>query len=289
MQKIVITTSSAKHFGLNSANAVFGRFSGGEVSLRIEDEVGGKELFIVGSTNAPAENIIELFFAIDTLNRLGAEKINIIIPYFAYSRADKEKFPGDSVSAETIAKIINTLGKNDSKVFSFDMHSPRDFEFFKIPFENVNTTSIFSDKFSNPSDFVVIAPDRGATARAQDLAKAIGSKNVSVLAKERQKDGSVVIKGIEGEVGKRVVVIDDIIDSGETILKGCEFLKERGASEIYVCSTHMVWKGGGYKKLADSDLIEKIFTTDTISPPENLPAKIEVTSILPMLEKIIYG
>ncbi len=284
----ILTLSSAKHFGLTSGDIRIGSFSGGEVSLSIKEDVKGQDVFIVGSINAPAENLIELLFTIDTVNRLGAENVTVVIPYFGYSRAIKEKYPGESVSAETTAKLIDAVGGGNLKVISLDVHSNEISRFFKS-FENISTLDIFAERSTSFGDFTVVAPDKGAAERAKELAKKINCEKVAVVQKERAEDGSVTVKGIEGNVTDRVLMIDDIIDSGGTILKGAEFLKSRGASEIHIAVTHMVWQGGGYKILADSGLVTKIYTTDTINPPAFVPEKIEILSVAPLLQKIING
>lgn len=287
MPKIILTTESAKHFGLPSAQMNIGRFPGGEVSLAIKENLKDAEVSVVGSTNAPAENLLEMVFAIDTAARLGAAKITAIIPYFAYLRADREKFPGDSVSAEAVAKMFEGVGGANFNIVSINIHSSRAKEFFKVPLTDIDATTLFEEKFTGLKDITIVAPDEGATPKARDFARRIGINSVAVLNKERAEDGSIEITGIMGAVGKKVLIIDDIIDSGATLLKACEFLKEKGVEEIYIAAVHMVWQGGGYQKLAKNDLIKKIYTTDTIAPPVSVPEKIEIIGIAPILQKIL--
>lgn len=286
MQKVILTTESAKHFSLSSARMNIGRFPGGEVSLAIKEGLSGAEVFVVGSINAPAENLLEMVFAIDTAARLGAKKVTAVIPYFAYLRADREKFPGDSVSAGTIIKMLEAVGGPNFNIVSLNIHSPRAKEFFKVPFSDVDAEVLFEEKFIGLKDITIVGPDEGAGSRARDFARKIGINNIAILDKERAEDGSVKISGILGAVGKKVLIIDDIIDSGATLLKASEFLKEKGVNEIYIAAVHTVWRGEGFQKLAESDLVKKIYTTDTIAPPDNVPEKIEIISIAPILQKI---
>lgn len=287
MPKIILTTESAKHFGLPSAEMKTGRFPGGEVSLAIKENLSGAEVFIIGSTNAPAENLLEMFFAIDTVVRLGAAKVTAVIPYFAYLRADREKFPGDSVSAAAIVKMLEGAGGANLSVVSINIHSTRAKEFFKVPLTDIDATTLFEEKFTGLKDITIVAPDEGAEIKAREFARKIGVNNVAVLKKVRAEDGDVEITGITGAVGKKVLIIDDIIDSGATLLKASEFLKEKGVEEIYIAAVHMVWQGEGYQKLAENGLIKKIYTTDTIAPPSGVPEKIEIIGIAPILQKIL--
>lgn len=289
MQKIILTTESAKHFDLESGKMEIGRFPGGEVSLRVHENVARADVFVVGSTNAPAENLVELLLAIDTVNRLKAKSIAAVIPYFAYARADREKFPGDAVSADAVTKMLESVGGENFSVASLDFHSPKAESFFKSQFRSIDTSELFIGKIKDLGNLTLVAPDKGAEAKMLELAKKMGIEQVAVLQKERFEDGTVAINGVTGSIGPKVLMLDDIIDSGGTIIKSAEFLGSHGASEIYVAATHTVWQGGGYKKLAESDLFKKIYTTDTIAPPGDLPEKIEVLSVAPILEKIING
>ena len=285
MQKI-FTLNSARHLGLPSGKIQIGRFPGGEISLSIKEDLNNSDVFLIGSTNAPAENLVELILAIDTVYRLHAKSINVIIPYFGYSRADREKFAGDAVSAEAIAKAIESVGKGKLKTYSLDIHSKKVGGFFKSPFKNIPTTDLFVGKFLEIGKLTVVAPDKGAAERAIVLADKIGM-NCAIMTKERTEKGEVVMKGIKGKVTQNVLIFDDIVDSGETILKATEFLKKYGVREIYVAATHMVWHGEGYKLLSDSPKITKIFTTNTIEPPVHIPKRVEIISINPLLKSII--
>ncbi len=279
MQKTILATNSARHLGLETGGIKIGRFPGGEVSLAIEGSLAGREVFIIGSTNAPSENLVEILLAIDTAGRLGASKITLIVPYFGYSRADREKFPGESVSAETVIKVLESVGGKDFKIKSVDIHSERVKNFFRVPFENIEVTNLLAEKFSGQVNLTVVAPDKGAILRAGEFAERLATDRIAVLQKERAKDGSVKIKGITGEIGERIVIVDDIVDTGGTILKSIEFLKTKKVEEIHLAVTHMVYAGGGWKTLAAHPLVKKIVTTNTIKSVDNLPDKFEVVDI----------
>lgn len=285
MRKTILTTNSAKHFGIPAGEMQIGRFPGGEVSLSIKEDLRDSDVFLIGSTNAPAENLVELLLAVDTINRLQANSINVVIPYFGYSRADREKFLGDAVSANVMTKIFDAISKEKLKIYSLDIHSSRIKIFFKSQFLNIDTSELFVDKFLGLKNLTVVAPDKGAEERAKTLAGKINSGS-AVINKERTQTGGVVIKDIEGKVAEKALIFDDIIDSGGTILKAAELLKKLGVNEIYVAATHMVWRGGGYKLLSESQNINKVFTTDTIAPPAWVPEKIEIISVTPVLKKI---
>lgn len=290
MRKKILLTGSAKHFGINGAGIECNSFGGGEISLTIKEpknDLEGTEVFLIGSTNAPAENILEMLFAINALRRMGVSGISAVIPYFAYSRADKEKFPGESVSAEAVAKMLEAVGGSVLKVFSVDIHSERLRSFFNISFENIDASELFMGKFLGMPDLTVVGPDHGAKERAENFAKEINASGFATIDKERLEDGTVIVKGITGKVGKRVLMVDDIIDSAGTIIVGADFLKASGVDEIYVAATHTVWNSGGYLRLANSGLIKKVYTTNTIKPPSDVPGSFEVISVKPLLDKII--
>lgn len=290
MRKKILLTGSGKHFGLEGAEIVSGSFGGGEISLTIKEsdnDLTGKEIFLVGSTNAPAENMLEMVFTINTVRRMGVSDISAIIPYFAYSRADKEKFPGESVSAEAVAKMLESVGGPGLRIFSIDIHSERIKSFFNVPFQNIDSSRLFTKKFLGMRDLTVVAPDHGAKMRAEDFGKKINARELATIDKVRLKNGKVVVKGITGKVGKRVLMVDDIIDSAGTIIVGAEFLRKLKVEEIYVVATHTVWNSGGYLRLANSGLIKKVYTTDSIKPPADTPKLFEIVSVKPLIDKII--
>ncbi len=288
MQKIILATNSSKHFGLENGRVEIGRFPDGEVSVVLREDVSGKEVFVIGSTEPPAENLMELLFIIHKVCNNGADKVTAIIPYFGYSRGDREAKKGEVVSAGAVSRAITAVGGKKLEVASIDLHSHEISGFFDIPFKEISLIANLASRFLEDEGLTIVAPDSGALARAEKFARVLGVKEVVSIQKERLSPDRVEIKEITGDVGKNVVIVDDMVQTGGTILEVAQKLKEKGAQKISVAATHMVYAAGGWKRLAESDLITKIVTTNTIAPPANLPNKFELIDIAPVLKETIH-
>lgn len=289
MQKIVLAIDTGKHFRLDKNQLDIGRYSSGEILLGLREKVEGKEVFIIGSTNAPAENFVQMILATDTARKKGAAEITTIIPYLSYSRADREKFEGDSVSVETVARILETVGGPNLKIVTFDMHSSEGKNYFNVPFFDLSAINLFLKNVADKSDLTIVAPDSGAAERAVKFAEILRATSVAEANKERLKNGEVSIKGITGKIGGKALIIDDIVDTGETVLKVAKYLKTVGVQKIVVVSTHTIWTSSGYKRISEDSTIEGFITTNSIKPPDDLSEKIKIVDITPLIKKVIYG
>ena len=287
MQKIILATNSSKHLGMENGAVEIDRFPDGEVSVVLREDVSGREVIVIGSTEPPGENLIELSFIIHKVCTDKAAKVVAILPYFGYSRGDREAKKGQVASAGVIAGILQSAGGRKLEVVSIDVHSPKTSGFFDIPFKEISLIEDLASRFSGRKDLTVVAPDSGARERAEKFAKTLDIREIVSIQKERLSPDEVEIKEIAGKVGKRVVIVDDMVQTAGTILEVARKLKEKGAEEISVAVTHMVYSAGGWKRLAGSELIDRVVTTNTIAPPLDLPEKFDSIDIGPAIKRVI--
>jgi ribose-phosphate pyrophosphokinase len=283
---IVLATNSAKHFHLDNGVLNIGRFPDGEISIALEENVKNKEVTVIGSTESPADNLLELILLIDAVLQKGAEKITVIIPYFGYARSDKNGQSAVS-NAKTIVKVLESIGDKKCTFIILDPHSENLKSYFTSPYIKISKIHELANRFTGESDATIIAPDYGSKESAEEFAREINSKNIVVVEKKRLENSEVKVVSVSGNTTSKAIIVDDMISSGNTILETAKMLKTKGVEDIFVAVTHMIYTAGGWQKLADSPLIKRVFMTDTIAPPEKLPSKFEIVSINPILEKII--
>lgn len=288
----------AQNLGVALGKAEVVHFADGECRVRVEEELGSGTIFVFQPLCPPVdENLMELSLFGNTLKRNGARKLVAIVPYLSYARQDKVHRKGECLSAEVVAKIIEA--SDFEKLITFDVHSEKALSFFKIPTENLSTLPVLAETVSSIfragkekadalEDCAVVAPDKGATGRVQRLAKALGVK-VVVIEKDRDLlTGRLKIKGVKGEVaGKRVVICDDMITSGGTLVLAAEFLKHQKVSEIFACAVHPLLVKSAPQDLQKS-AIKKIITTDIIPvPKEKRFKKLEVVTVASLIASAI--
>lgn len=249
--------------------ALIKRFRDREIRIKIEEDLKGKDVFVFGCLKPPADNILEFVLLVDSVKRLNPKSLTLIIPYLGYARQDRY-FEGEPLSAEVVSGIINSLGAG--KIFVIDIHSKR-MENMIENCENISSVDILAEKFKGKG-FTVVAPDKGAVEHAEKFAEKIKA-DVSYLEKHRPEVGKAEITDIKGEVGKSVIILDDMIDTGGTILKSAEFLKDKGVKNIIVVVTHGLFSGG-FGKFEKSG-IKEIIVTDTI--PQKTMGKKKVVSV----------
>ena len=252
--------------------ATVGRFSDQEMNIKIEENVRGKDVFIVQSTCFPAnDNLMELIIMIDALRRASASRITAVIPYFGYARQDRrvrsERVP---ISAKLVADMLQSAGAN--RVLTIELHSDQIQGFFNIPVDNVYGTSVIFDhivktKYKNQ---MVVSPDVGGVVRARALAKFLDDADLAIIDKRREKENQSQVMNVIGDVkGQTCIIVDDIIDSGGTIVNAAKALKAKGAKEVFVYITHGVLSGDAVKKIKNS-VIKNLVITDTIDNSEKI-------------------
>ncbi len=266
------------------------RFNDGETRVQIQHTVRGKTVFIIQSTCAPVnDSLMELLFMADAMRRSSAEKIVAVIPYFGYSRQDYQMAPREPVSARVVADLLQAVGVTN--VVTIDIHSVKAQGFFGIPFDNLNTTRIaseFLEKTLNlDSNLVVVSPDAGGVRRAHDFAARLNAP-LAIIHKRRPKPGEVQVTHVVGDVaGKTCLMIDDMVDTGGSLINGAQALKNAGAKSVYAYAAHAVLSDNAAERIDKSPALERLVVTDTIPVPKS--KKILICPIAPVLAKVIHA
>ena len=261
----VLSKNIAKYLKSKLVNSSIRKFSDGEIYVEINENIRGNSIFIIQSISSPAnDNLMELLLCIDALKRSSAKNITAVIPYFGYARQDRKVVPRTSISAKLVSNLITKAGAN--RVVTVDLHAGQIQGFFDIPVDNLFATPIFARhvrKKIKSKKIICVAPDVGGTERARALGKLL-NVGLAIVDKRRPKPGQSQVMNVIGDVkDKTCVIVDDIIDSGGTIVNAAKALKERGAKEVYVYITHGVLSGDAVKKIKNS-VIKNLVITDTI-------------------------
>ena len=271
-------------------DAAVGRFSDGEVSVQINENVRGGDIFIIQSTCAPTnDNLMELVVMVDALRRASAGRITAVIPYFGYARQDRKVSPRAPISAKLVADFLSTAGAN--RVVTVDLHAGQIQGFFNCPVDNLFASQVLLEPFmSMKGEIVVVSPDAGGVERARSFAKRIEAP-LAIIDKRRDRPNQATATHVIGDVdGKIAVLVDDIIDTAGTICAGAEVLLREGAREVYACATHGVLSGPALERLNNS-VFTKVVVTDTIPSGERLDvcSKLQVVSVASLLAKSIHN
>jgi ribose-phosphate pyrophosphokinase len=239
------------------------RFSDGEIWVKYLENIRGSDIFIVQSTNPPAENLLELLILVDAAKRASANRITAVIPYFGYSRQDRKDQPRVSITAKLVANLITTAGAD--RVITMDLHAAQIQGFFDIPFDHLYGSSIFSGLFNDIKDnLVVVSPDVGGIKIARSYAKRLNASLV-VIDKRRPKQNLAEVVHIIGNVkDKDVLIVDDLIDTAGTFVGAIEALKKEGARNIYGAVTHPLFSGPAIERIRNSQ-ITNLLVSDTIN------------------------
>ncbi len=282
----------AKELCFLEAQVDFARFANGELHLTLSEPVLGKECFILGSINprevSPIDDNLLSFLALcHTVHKEKGLRITAILPYLAYSRHDKEE-PLKSRMAALIGKFVEVSGVD--KLITFDVHSPIIASFYPIPLVNISSADLFAEEVRkmDVSAISFVAPDEGAVNRCKGVAKKVSSDASIAFVKKKRCETSVFHLDMEGSVKKKVVIIDDILDTGITLISCCKKLIEQGVEEIVIMITHGLFTGTLWEELWDLK-VKKIYTTDTIPLPHHLQEQenIVVLSVVPLLIKTL--
>ena len=261
----VLSKNIAKYLKTKLVNSSIRKFADGEIYVEINENIRGNSIFIVQSISSPAnDNLMELLLCIDALKRSSAKNITAVIPYFGYARQDRKVVPRTSISAKLVSNLITKAGAD--RVVTVDLHAGQIQGFFDIPVDNLFATPIFARhvrKKIKSKKIICVAPDVGGTERARALGKLL-NVGLAIVDKRRPKPGQSQVMNVIGDVkDKTCIIVDDIIDSGGTIINAAKALKQRGAKEVYVYITHGVLSGDAVKKIKNS-VIKNLVITDTI-------------------------
>ena len=258
----VLAQEMASSLGVELGKASVGRFSDGEVTVEIQQNVRARDVFVIQSTCAPTnENLMELLIMVDALKRASARRITAVIPYFGYARQDRRpRSTRVPISAKVVANLLETVGVE--RVLTMDLHADQIQGFFDIPVDNIYASPVLlADlKSKNYRDLVVISPDVGGVVRARAIAKQMGC-DLAIIDKRRPTANVSEVMHVIGEIeGRNCVVLDDMIDTAGTLVKAAEVLKERGARSVYAYCTHAVFSGPAIERIAKSALDEVVIT-----------------------------
>ena len=282
----------SRYLGVEPVDTYVGRFSDGEIRVQIRENIRGNNVYIIQSTNPPGDNILELLLLIDAAKRASAKSIAAVIPYFGYARQDRKDAPRVPISAKVMANLLQTVGA--SRVLTVDLHADQIQGFFDIPVDNLYAIPVFKEyvekKFPdlNRDDFVIVSPDAGGTRRARLFARKLGDLPIALIDKRRPRPNVAEVMNVIGDVkGKVAIIVDDIIDTGNSVRSAAMALKEKGATEIYVLITHGIFSGRA-KEILDDSPINEIVVTDTIEGNEDrLPSKARKISIADLMGEAI--
>jgi ribose-phosphate pyrophosphokinase len=262
------------------------RFADMEIFVEIQENVRGQDVFVVQSTSFPAnDNLMELLILIDALKRASARRITAVIPYYGYARQDRKPGPRTPISAKLVANLIERAGVD--RVLTLDLHAGQIQGFFDIPTDNLFAAPVMVrdiEERLGRNDLVVVSPDVGGVVRARGLAKRIDAP-IAICDKRRERPGESEVMNVIGDVrGKRCILIDDIVDSGGTIVNAAEALITKGATEVVAYITHGVLSGGAVSRIQNSRL-KSLIITDSILPTEAVLAAKNI-HILPIASLI---
>lgn len=266
-----------------------GRFSDGEISVDIGQTVRGMDVFLVQSTCTPVnENLMELLIMIDAFRRASAGRITAVIPYFGYARQDRKTKPRDPITAKLVADLITAAGAD--RVLTMDLHAAQIQGFFDIPVDHLRgapaLAAYYVEKGYAGEDLVVVSPDLGSVTRARNFANRLGAR-LAIVDKRRPRPNVSEVMNIIGEVkGCRAILVDDLLDTGGTLVKAAEALMKMGAKEVSACCTHGVLSGEAIYRIAASPLRELVIT-DTVPLGDKRCDKIVVLSVASVFSQAI--
>ncbi len=281
----------AKNLGISLGSATVGRFSDGEVTVEINQNVRARDVFVVQSTCAPTnENLMELLIMVDALKRASAERITAVIPYFGYARQDRRpRSTRVPITAKVVANMLQTAGV--SRLLTMDLHADQIQGFFDIPVDNIYASPVLLGdlQLKNYDDLIVVSPDVGGVVRARAIAKQLDC-DLAIIDKRRPRANVSEVMHVIGEIeGRNCVIMDDMIDTAGTLLKAAEVLKQRGAKKVYAYCTHPIFSGPAIERIERGDALDEVVVTDTIplSREASVCPKIRQLSVAPLIAETI--
>ncbi len=263
------------------------RFADGEIFVKIDENVRGRDVYILQSTNPPAENLLELLILMDAARRASAARITAVIPYFGYARQDRKDQPRVAISAKLMANMVSTAGAD--RVLAIDFHQHQLQGFFDLPVDHLYAAPVFVQHYRQKQleDVVVVAPDVGSAKMARGFAKRLNG-SLAIIDKRRTGPNVAEVVNVVGDVvGKNCILADDMIDTGGTMAEAVFALKELGAKDVYICATHALLSGPAVERLSAAPVTE-VAVTNTIALPldRHFPA-LKILSVAGLLAKAI--
>lgn len=278
----------ADRLGLPLGEAIVGRFRDGEIKVRIGESVRGADVFVIQPTSPPADShLMELLVMIDALRRASSRSIAAVIPYYGYARQDRKDRPRDPISAKLVANLLMAAGAD--RILTMDLHAGQIQGFFDIPVDNLRARPVLVDYLNGKGlkDVVVVAPDVGGVTRAREYSERMKAP-LAIIDKRRPEPNQSVVMNVIGDVaGKTAVLVDDMIDTGGTIVHAAEALLEAGAVATYACCSHPIFSPPAAELLSRSPLKEVVVTNSIALPEEKRFDKLTVLSVAGLFAEAI--
>ncbi len=276
-----------ENLGIKATDVLVENFADGEIKLQIQENIRGKDVFIVQPTHPPADNLFELLLMIDAAKRSSARRVTAVTPYLGYGRQDRKDRPRVALSSKLVCNLLENTGAD--RVLTMELHSPQIQGFLDIPSDHLITDNTFqwflqgegvrSNNFKKGEKLVIASPDVGGVKRIENFAKDLKAE-IAIVYKRRVAPNKAKAIDLIGEVeGATVIIMDDIIDTGGTLTKAAALLKQRGASKVFACCTHGLFSGKALERIKQSPL-EAVIVTDTLPMSEKIKSeKIETISV----------
>jgi ribose-phosphate pyrophosphokinase len=277
--------------GLQLGNLMLETFSDGEVYLQFQENVRGADLFLIQPTCRPVDhNLMELFLMIDAAKRASADRITAVLPYYGYARQDRKDKPRVAISAKLVASLLERAGAD--RIMALDLHAAQIQGFFDVPVDHLFSAPVMIEYFKplDVPDVTVVSPDPGGVERARAFAKRLNAP-LAIIDKRREKPNVAEVMNVVGEVeGRNCLMVDDLIDTAGTLVKGAEALLQKGARSVSACATHAVLSGPAVRRIDESPLKEVVFTNSIpLSDEAKRSKKIKSLSVAPLLARAIQS
>ena len=275
-----LAESIAQHLDISLTPAMVKRFADQEISVEIQENIRGSDVFVVQSTSAPAnDHLMELLLALDALRRASCRRVTAVIPYFGYARQDRKSGPRTPILAKLVANLITQAGAH--RVLTMDLHAGQIQGFFDIPVDNLYAAPLFARDIKTrfpDRKLIVVSPDVGGVVRARALASRLGC-DLAIIDKRRERAGQSEVMNVIGQVADRdCILIDDIVDSGGTLINAAQALRDQGATSVSVYVTHGVLSGAAVEKISHS-VIDSLTITDSIKFDAQPQEKVRILSV----------
>ena len=281
----------ASHLGLPLGKMTVGKFSDGEIMVEINENVRGKDVFVLQPTCVPTnDNLMEIMVMVDALRRASAGRITAALPYFGYARQDRRpRSARVAISAKVVANMLQVVGVD--RVMTMDLHADQIQGFFDIPVDNIYASPVLLGDLrqQNYEDLIVVSPDVGGVVRARALAKQLNC-DLAIIDKRRPKANVSEVMNVIGEIdGRNCVIMDDMIDTAGTLVKAAEVLKERGAKKVYAYCTHPIFSGPAIERISQGAALDEVVVTNTIPLSDSALGcgKIRQLSVAPLIAETI--
>ncbi|HEX2186505.1 MAG TPA: ribose-phosphate pyrophosphokinase [Chloroflexota bacterium] len=282
-----LATEVAAHLGQPLCQVTLRRFADGEIFVKIDENVRGRDLYIVQSTCPPAENVLELLLMLDAARRASAARVTAVIPYYGYARQDRKDQPRVAIGAKLMANMIMAAGAH--RVLSIDFHQHQLQGFFDIPVDHLYAAPVFTRYFLDKRlhNLVVVSPDVGSAKMARGFAKRLNA-TMGIIDKRRPKANVSEVMHVIGDVdGKDCLLADDMIDTAGTMAEAARALKDRGARDVYACATHAILSGPAVERLANAPFTEIVVTNTIPVPAEKRFPTLTVLSVSELLARAV--